>query len=273
MVAFPPCKINLGLHVLNKRPDGYHNIETCFAPVPWTDILEIIPSDQFTFTSSGNIIPGDGRDNLCIMAYYLLKDDFSLPAVNIHLHKIIPTGAGLGGGSSDAAHTLLLLNEIFSLKLTTLQLERYAGMIGSDCPFFIHNMAMFGSGRGEVMEPVQDLDLNSMFLVLVKPDVHVSTQEAYAGIVPQVPVVSLRSVLGTYPVAEWKDVLVNDFEYSVSRKHPVIRSIKEKFYKEGAVYASMSGSGSSVFGIFSSPVNLKDQFPGCEYWQGSLMNK
>ena len=191
MVSFPPCKINLGLNVVSKRSDGYHDIETCFYPVPLTDALEIIKADRFSFTASGNTIPGDAANNLCIKAYELLRRDFNLAPVAIHLHKIIPTGAGLGGGSSDGAHALRLLNVIFDLKLSGEKLKDYALQLGSDCPFFIENKPMFGSGRGEVLRDIS-LDLSGRFIVLVKPNEHVSTAEAYAGVTPASPSISIQ---------------------------------------------------------------------------------
>jgi 4-diphosphocytidyl-2-C-methyl-D-erythritol kinase len=242
MVAFPPCKINLGLNIIRRRPDGYHDIETCFYPVPWTDILEVIPSDKFEFTTSGMAIPGD--DNLCVKAYQLLK----APPAKIHLHKIIPTGAGLGGGSSDAAWTLRLLNDVFDLKHSKEKLKEYAATLGSDCSFFIDDIPMIGKGRGEVLSP-STISLKGKFIVIITPDVHVSTADAYAGIIP-----GGRKV-------EWEGVMLeelkNDFEETIFKKFPEIRSIKEELYKAGAEYASMSGSGSSVYGIFPKKPSLE----------------
>jgi len=232
MVAFPPCKINLGLSIIRKRADAYHDIETIFYPVPWTDILEVIPSDKFVFTATGNAIPGKEEDNLCVRAHKILN----APPAKIHLHKIIPAGAGLGGGSSDAAWTLRLLNDVFELKHSKEDLKNYAAQLGSDCAFFIENRPMLGTGRGEILTPV-DVDLKGKFIVIIKPDVHVSTTEAYAGVVPK----------ERKPGSEW----TNDFEESVFRKHPILASIKSTLYEAGASYASMSGSGSAVFGIFS----------------------
>ncbi len=239
MIAFPPCKINLGLNVLRKRNDGYHDIETCFYPILWTDILEVIPSDKFEFTVSGNVIPGD--DNLCIKAYQLLKP----PPAKIHLHKIIPTGAGLGGGSSDAAWTLRLLNDVFLLGLSKDQLKSVASQIGSDCAFFIEDGPMIGSGRGEILSPA-NISMKGKFIVIVKPEIHVSTAEAYAGIVPKESKLDLTKI----------NSLKNDFEESVFKKHPLIQSIKQQLYNAGAEYASMSGSGSAVYGIFNSPPDI-----------------
>jgi 4-diphosphocytidyl-2-C-methyl-D-erythritol kinase len=268
MVIFPHCKINLGLHVISKREDGYHNIETCFYPIPWTDILEIIPAREFSFTSSGSDIPGKEEDNLCIRAYRLLQTQFNLTPVKIHLHKVLPTGAGLGGGSSDAAFTLRLLNSIFDLNLNTIQLREFAAQLGSDCAFFIDDKPMLGSGRGEQLAEVPSI-LKELYMIIIKPDIHVSTAEAYAGVKPHVPNQTLAEIL-TLPVVEWKDLLVNDFEKSVFVKYPAIESIKKELYDHGALYASMSGSGSSVFGIFLAQTELAHYFKGMQYWGGYL---
>jgi len=268
MVAFPHCKINLGLHVLAKREDGYHNIETCFYPVPWTDVLEIIPSKEFAFTSSGSVIPGKESDNLCVKAYQLLQAQFKLEPVKIHLHKVLPTGAGLGGGSSDAAFTLRLLNSVFNLKLSTVQLNEQAALLGSDCAFFIEDKPMLGIGKGEQLSGLA-LDLKGYYLVVVKPDIHVSTAEAYAGVKPQLPHKSISEILN-YPISEWKDHLVNDFEKSVFKKFPAIEAIKQELYDHGAAYASMSGSGSSVYGIFQSKTELSAHFRETQYWADYL---
>jgi 4-diphosphocytidyl-2-C-methyl-D-erythritol kinase len=267
MVFFPHCKINLGLQIISKREDGYHNIETCFYPVPWRDALEVIKSDQFQFTQSGTSIPGREEDNLCIKAYQLLKKDFDLQPIKLHLHKVIPTGAGLGGGSSDAAFTLRALSAVFNLNLSTVELANYAAMLGSDCSFFVSDKPMLGSGRGEILSETS-INLKGKYLILVKPDIHVSTAEAYAGIIPKQPVQSIKEVL-ELPVAEWKEKLKNDFEESVFKKHPQIETIKKELYSQGALFASMSGSGACVFGIFESPLDLKNKFSGV-YWAGKL---
>lgn len=269
MVTFPPCKINLGLKVIHKRQDGYHDLSTCFYPIPCTDALEIVKADQFSFTASGNSIPGDEGKNLCIKGYELLKRDFNLPPVGIHLHKVIPTGAGLGGGSSDGANTLRLLNQILDLKLSIDKLKAYALQLGSDCPFFIEDKPMLGSGRGEILIDAS-LNLSGNFLVLVKPDVHVSTAEAYAGVTPTQHSSSIKDILEQKPIEQWKDHLKNDFEESVFTKYPVVGDIKKKLYQQGALYASMSGSGSAVYGIFEKPVALKEQFSKMFYWSKML---
>jgi 4-diphosphocytidyl-2-C-methyl-D-erythritol kinase len=267
LIIFPPCKINLGLSILSKRSDGYHNLETCFYPVPWLDVLEIIPADGFKFTTTGNVIEGEPEENLCVKAYQLMKKEFDLPSVKIHLHKIIPSGAGLGGGSSDAAYTLRLLNEIFSLKLSQFTLLEFATRLGSDCGFFTQDNPSMGTGRGEILNDVS-FSLKGKFLIIVKPDVHVSTADAFAGITLRKPRYSISEILIKYPYTEWKSLLKNDFEESVFLKYPILKLLKEKLYSLGAGYASMSGSGSAVFGIFDSEIALVHEFPNCTYWSG-----
>jgi 4-diphosphocytidyl-2-C-methyl-D-erythritol kinase len=269
MVSFPPCKINLGLSILRKRPDGYHDLETCFLPVPWSDMLEIIPASIFAFTSSGLDIPGDPADNLCVRAYRLLQKDFNLPPVQIHLHKIIPTGAGLGGGSADAAYTLRLLNDIFDLSLTQQSLATYAAFLGSDCAFFTQDQPMIGTSRGEVLEPI-DLSLTGKYVVICKPDIHISTAEAYASITPQIPSISIREILSTKPLGEWWFHLKNDFEAPIMARHPAIRNTRDKFYVQGARYASMSGSGAAVFAIFDDDVVIDPTAYEGTLWKGRL---
>jgi 4-diphosphocytidyl-2-C-methyl-D-erythritol kinase len=268
MVSFPHCKINLGLHVVSKRPDGFHNIETCFYPVPFTDILEIIPASEFAFTQSGIDVPGIKEENLCLRAYHLLRKDFRIGNIKMHLHKIIPMGAGLGGGSSDAAFSLRLLNSIFELKLSIEQLKIYATQLGSDCSFFMEDDPMIGTGRGEIVSPVS-IRLTGHYLVLLKPDMHVSTAEAYSGMAPQKNEFSIEEIL-KLPLSVWRGKLKNDFEKSIFEKYPLIGRLKEKLYALGAAYASMSGSGSSVFGIFEKPLDLKKDFSDCDYWCGEL---
>lgn len=268
MIAFPPCKINLGLSIISKRPDRFHDLETCFYPVPWTDILEIIPAKELAFTSSGNTVPGKAEDNLCLKAYHLLKTDFDIAPVKIHLHKIIPIGAGLGGGSSNAAYTLRLLNDIFSLSLSADQLKEYAAKLGSDCSFFVQEKPMLGSGKGEILTEI-NLSLKGLYLVIVKPSIHISTQEAYSGIVPKQSVTKINEIV-KQPIGNWKEILKNDFEESIFKKYPAIAGIKAKLYSSGAIYSSMSGSGSSVFALFERPVQLKDEFVGMGYWEGTI---
>ena len=268
MVVFPFCKINLGLSVLSKRDDGYHNLDTCFYPVPWTDVLEIIIADQFSFTTSGNDIPGDLQENLCVKAYQLLKSDFDLAPVSIHLHKIIPSEAGLGGGSSDAAQTLKMLDTIFSLDIPMNKLREYASVLGSDCTFFTQDKAMIGEGRGEILKEI-DLSLKDSFMVIIKPDIHVSTREAFSGIIPKASGLPVAEIL-SLPVAQWRGLLSNDFEETVFRKHPALSLMKDRMYEAGALYASMTGTGSAIFGIFESEVEVLEQFPGGVKWSGFL---
>jgi 4-diphosphocytidyl-2-C-methyl-D-erythritol kinase len=269
MVSFPPCKINLGLHIIRKRADGYHDLATCFYPVPWTDILEVIPSTTLTFTCSGLPIPGRQEENLCLKAYALLKKEFTLPPVNIHVHKVIPMGAGLGGGSSDAAHTLRLLNEIFQLQLNTFKLSAYASKLGSDCPFFIQDQPMLGTSRGEVLAATP-VTLKGKFLVIVKPPIHVSTAAAFARVDPHQPDHGLAKLLEEVSPRLWKNVLINDFEFSVFQQYPRIKEIKDALYRKGATYASMSGSGAAVFGIFESEISLEGLMDENQTWSGFL---
>lgn len=264
MLLFPNCKINLGLRIVSKRPDGFHNLETVFYPIPFTDALEVIQSGtaqpEISYSSSGNKIDGNEEDNLCIKAYRLLKKDFpDLPALKLHLHKAIPTGAGLGGGSSDAAFMLKLLNEKFQLNLSTNQLINYSLQLGSDCPFFILNKSCFATGRGELMEEI-NLDLSAYKIVLVNPGIHVPTGWAFSQIIPAAPAKSAKEII-RQPVNTWKNELVNDFEKPVFEKYPEIKSIKEELYQQGAVYAGMSGSGSTVFGIFQNGIKFQFNFP------------
>jgi 4-diphosphocytidyl-2-C-methyl-D-erythritol kinase len=252
MIYFPPCKINLGLHILSRRDDGYHEIESGMLEIPFRDLLEIIPSEESAFTSSGLEIPGTG--NSCIAAYELLRKDFGLPNVRMHLHKIVPMGGGLGGGSSDSAWTLKALNEQFALGLSAAQLEYYAAQLGSDNPFFIKGGLQLATGRGEVLEPL-DIPLpvpvrrGVWQICLVNLGIHVPTKDAYRHVTPQADRRPLKEIL-QLPIGEWKNGLVNDFEASVFLQHPQLKTIKEDLYRAGAVYAAMSGSGSTLFGLF-----------------------
>lgn len=270
MLCFPNAKINLGLNIVSKRPDGYHNIETVFYPIPVKDALEIVPAESFSFTQTGIPVDAPPEKNLAVKAYMRLKERHALPPSEIHLLKAIPFGAGLGGGSSDAAFMLKLLNAYASLDLSEDELEEIAATLGADCPFFIRNVPVFATGTGNIFEPI-DLSLKGYHLCLVKPDVSVSTAEAYAQVTPAQPAVSLKEIVCS-PVASWKERMVNDFEDSVFSRYPVIRQIKETLYEAGALYASMSGSGSSVFGLFDKSTCFKKQstFPGCFVWEGEL---
>ena len=257
MISFPNAKINLGLHVTAKRKDGYHDIESCMVPIPLMDALEMIVDQKRTsFTTTGLEVPGEAKDNLIMMAYQLLKKDFpSLPHVNIHLHKNIPMGAGLGGGSADAAFALNLMNNLFDLILDDFFLEEYAAQLGSDCAFFIENTPKIATGRGEILESIE-LDLKGSHLLLINPGIHIGTKEAYAGVTPATPKVKLKEVLADK--RRWKDELVNDFEASIFPNHPEIKAIKDRLYEHGAYYAAMSGSGSSVFGLYEEKPNHID---------------
>ncbi len=250
MIQFPYAKINIGLHVTAKRPDGFHTIDTLFYPIGLHDALEVVPADTFSMTLYGMPVDGKSDDNLCVKAYKLLQADFNLPPVAIYLYKAIPSGAGLGGGSSDATHTLLLLDKLFELRLSLKQLETYAARLGSDCAFFVHQQPMLAGGRGEVLSTAPVLALQSYYIVLAKPPVHVSTAEAYAGIVPKQPAQPLVQLL-TLPVNTWRHNIVNDFELSVFVKHPILAQLKQQFYHFGATYAAMSGSGSTIYGLFA----------------------
>ena len=269
MVAFPPCKINLGLNVLRRRSDGYHDIETCFYPVPRTDVLEIVPSREFKFEQTGINIPGPHEDNLCVKAYRLLQKDYGLDPVGIYLHKLIPPGSGLGGGSSDGTWTLRLLNSLFNLSIPVSRMKDYAARLGSDCPYFLHDEPMIGAGRGEQLMSVK-LSLGGKYLVIIRPEVHVSTREAYQDVTPGAAKESIRSIIESLPVNQWKGRLINQFESAVMGKHQVIRNICEELYRAGAVFASMSGSGSAVYGLFEVEKDLSSTFDGVDYWSGWL---
>lgn len=260
MVTFPNCKINIGLNVIGKRTDGYHDIETVFYPIAVKDALEVLPSKKFNFQLSGIAVNGSTDQNLCVKAFNLLKKDFpGLPQVSIHLHKAIPTGAGLGGGSADGAFMLLLLNEQFELKLTQEKLISYALQLGSDCPFFIHNTPCFATGRGENLTPVE-FDLSLYKIVLVNPAIQISTKEAFARLTLPKPLKNILHIIHQ-PIQTWKDDLKNDFEESVFQLFPSIKMIKDELYNLGALYSSMTGSGSTVFGIFKSTDTFDFSFP------------
>lgn len=271
MLCFPNAKINLGLNIVRRRSDGYHDLQTAFYPIPVCDALEVTAADTFSFTQTGIPVDAPAESNLVIKALRLLEERFSLPPLEVHLLKKIPFGAGLGGGSADAAFMLRLVNDFCALHLPVDELERLAGRLGADCPFFIRNRAAYATGTGNILTPLA-LSLKGFYLCLVKPPVAVSTREAYAEVVPHEPEIPLDERL-RYPVREWRDKVTNDFEASVFPRFPEIRAIKERLYAAGAVYASMSGSGSSVFGLFEAGApGLKEQdaFPGCFVWEGAL---
>jgi 4-diphosphocytidyl-2-C-methyl-D-erythritol kinase len=271
MICFPNAKINLGLNILEKRTDGFHNIETVFYPIPLSDILEILPnpsSDKTEMRISGMDVPGEVTDNLCLKAYNLLKAKYNLPPVRIILHKIIPMGAGLGGGSSDAAFTLTTLNLMFELGLKDEQLMDYASQLGSDCAFFVRNVPSVGEGRGNELQSI-DISLKGYFMALVKPDIHIDTAEAYTGVKPFWPQKTAGNLV-YIPFKNWKYNLINDFEKSIFPKHPEISNIKDKLYEMGADYAAMTGSGAAVYGLFKSLPRLENEFTDCFYWEGEL---
>lgn len=270
MILFPNAKINIGLNIVEKRSDGFHNIETVFYPINLQDTLEIIKlkeTEESLFTSYGISIPNHGA-NLCLKAYQLLKKDYRIPPVDIGLLKNIPIGAGLGGGSADAAFTLKLLNQLFELNLSIEKLEMYARKLGSDCAFFIQNKPVFASGKGDQFEEI-DLSIQHYFIVLINPNIHISTAEAYANTRPVQTKKSIKELIKR-PVNEWPQHIKNDFEDSVFPKYPAIAEIKNKLYCLGALYSSMSGSGSSVYGIFSSMPEIKKAFPDYFVWTGKF---
>lgn len=256
MVSFPNAKINLGLNIVRRRPDGYHDLETVFYPIGWRDVLEVTPhadgdrqDEDVRLTLTGIVPEGAPSDNLCVKAWRILRREVpGLPPVAMHLHKTIPTGAGLGGGSSDGVAALRMLSEMYELPLTTERLESLALELGSDCPFFVRNRPCFAQGRGERMQELS-LDLGGYSLMVVHPGIHVSTARAFAGVQPKVPELSIPEILRE-PVENWRGRLLNDFEASVFAAYPAIAGIRDALYAQGAVYASMSGSGSSVYGIF-----------------------
>lgn len=260
MITFPNAKINLGLNITEKRPDGYHNLETIFYPIPLEDALEACPRKEgpgcYSLSQSGLSIEGDAENNLVVKAYKLLDETYHLPPVDIYLHKHIPSGAGLGGGSADAAFMLKLLNRMYRLNLTDDQLEAYAARLGADCAFFVRNQPTYAEGIGNIFSPVE-LSLAGWQLLLVKPNIFVSTRDAFARIRPRHPERNLRDLI-SQPVESWKDYMINDFEESVFPQFPAIGDIKTELYRLGAVYASMSGSGSSVYGLFAPDVVLPD---------------
>ncbi|MCC5922372.1 MAG: 4-(cytidine 5'-diphospho)-2-C-methyl-D-erythritol kinase [Crocinitomicaceae bacterium] len=250
MVVFPNCKINLGLQVIAKRSDGYHEVASVMYPVPINDILEIVPgkqaNDEISF--SGTKIPGKWEDNLIFKAIALLRQNFDIPPLKIHVHKAIPMGGGLGGGSSNGTYTLILLNDLFDLNLSENQLRDYASKLGSDCPFFVSNTAQLATGRGEILLPMS-LDLGGKFLMLVNDGTHISTQMAYGSIQPKLPEQQLLQIIEC-PLEDWQNVLVNDFEAPIMQQFPKLKTLKEKLMNNGAIYAAMTGSGSTMFGIF-----------------------
>jgi 4-diphosphocytidyl-2-C-methyl-D-erythritol kinase len=263
VVVFPNCKINIGLQVVRKRDDGFRDIETLFYPVQLQDALEIIQlpdSESVQLTSSGFPIPGKTENNSSVKAYHLLKNDFpNLPPVHIHIHKVIPPGAGLGGGSADGSFTLMALNKKFHLDIANDKLMQYAALLGSDCTFFIQNKPCFATGRGEILTQV-DFDLSRYKIVIIWPGIHINTAEAFSYVRPFADRPSIKEIIDL-PITKWKDNLVNDFEEPLHARFPILKKIKEKLYSKGALYASLSGSGSSVYALFTYPPDLSLDFP------------
>lgn len=268
MICFPNAKINLGLRILSKREDGFHNIETIIYPVPLRDALEFLPAKSFQITISGFPLERQIKDNLIYKAWTLLSENFNLPPLRVHLHKAIPTTSGLGGGSADAAFFLRELNAYFNLNISIDKLKKLAGQLGSDCPFFIENRAVLASGRGEIFQTV-DVSLRGKYILLTKPAVSISTPYAYSLVKPTRPETPLARVI-SQPIKQWKYLLQNDFEAQLFKMNPEIEVLKNKMYSLGAVYASMSGSGSAVFGIFDKPPILKNIEPNHYFWGKNL---
>ena len=253
MISFPNAKINIGLFVTEKRIDGFHNLESIFYPIQWNDALEIISSDKLEFTTTGLTIDGNSEENLCMKAYHLLKKDFQLPPIKAHLHKVIPMGAGMGGGSADAAFMLQLLNSEFNLALSNEKLQSYSRKLGSDCAFFIDNKPVFAFNKGDEFETIH-LDLTDKKILCIYPNIHVTTAQAYGGITPKKAPFELKKI-AQLPISEWKNHIFNDFEKHIFKLHPTLQQIKEDLYSKGALYAAMSGSGSTIYGIFNHEIN------------------
>ena len=269
MITFPCCKINLGLNIVAKRPDGYHDLETVFYPVPLCDALEIKKMDDefpsptpIDLKITGNVVECNESKNLVVKAYRLLAQDYKLPRIHAHLVKRIPTQAGLGGGSADAAYMIRLLDERFRLNMGNAEMERYAAQLGADCAFFITSEMAYATGIGEILTPVdnEENNLEGYYLALVKPNVAISTAEAFAGITPKKPIKNCRDIV-RQPIDTWRAELTNDFEKPIFAIHPILATVKEKLYEQGALYAQMSGSGSTIFGIFGQkPRNIEELF-------------
>jgi len=275
MITFPNAKINLGLHVLDRREDGFHNIESVIVPVSLCDSLEVVPdykvaSGHCSMEVYGLKVQGGGSENLCYRAYSQLAEQYSLPAVNIRLLKNIPTGAGLGGGSADAAFTIKMLNDLFGLKMTTELMEGHCAELGSDCSFFIGNATALTSGRGEMVDAFNSDMLVGYQVVVVHPGLHIDTGEAYSNITPDASKRGLLMNILANPMGQWKDTLVNDFEAVVFTQYPQLQSIKEKLYDNGAAYASLSGSGSSLYGLFKDTMLQDLQFGEYQVWSGAI---
>ena len=275
MIYFSPAKINIGLQILNKRTDGYHNIQSVMYPVGLCDILEIniLPAADkgFLFSQSGIRFEGDQEDNLCLQAIEFFRKETQIPPIQMHLHKQIPVGAGLGGGSSNASTTLLGLNALADNPLTVNQLTELAAILGSDCPFFLNPQTMLMEGRGEILSPLF-LSMEEIYLVLLFPEIHVSTQDAYAGVIPAIPPLQLKELINE-PMSRWEDLVENDFEKSVFKRYPRLGSLKQELYSSGATYASLSGSGSSLYGLFKEQPSLPDDLRKYVIWEGPTQTR
>ncbi len=252
MLSYPNAKINIGLNITEKRSDGFHDIISVFHPINWSDALEIIPSkSKSKFHSTGVPIPGNAKDNLCLKAHRILQEAFDIPNVEIHLHKLIPIGAGLGGGSADAAFTLKMLNELFTLNIESESLLNYARQLGSDCAFFINNHSVLATEKGDVFQDIS-IDLNNYHLLVVNPQIHIGTTEAYSGIIPKHSSLDQFKQDISQGLDHWKKTIMNDFEDSIFPSHNEIKDLKETLYQMGASYAAMTGSGSTVYGFFKN---------------------
>ncbi|HET6244046.1 MAG: 4-(cytidine 5'-diphospho)-2-C-methyl-D-erythritol kinase [Bacteroidetes bacterium] len=274
MIVYPNAKINIGLHVIEKRLDGFHTIETVFLPIGLSDILEVIinkasKEKHVEFSTSGIFIPGNPSENICVKIYEKLKINFNLPALKIHLHKIIPVGAGLGGGSSDAAFFIKIIDALCELNLDKEKKLYYSEQAGSDAPFFIENKISFAQGKGEKIFPLL-IDLKGLYLVLINPKIHISTVDAYSGVTPKKPNISLKNLIVETPIENWKEVIRNDFEESIFKKYPQFQSLKQNLYLSGAVYAAMSGSGSSLYGFFREKPELNPELKKYVIWEETL---
>lgn len=273
MIAYPHAKINLGLNVISKRDDGYHNLETVFYPVQWCDVMEVLPGPQHSkgieVHMSGLPVAGKHADNLCVKAYELLRQNYNVRAVKLYLHKQIPMGAGLGGGSSDAAFFVKKMNELFSLGISNDDIRSMVAQLGADCAFFVDGVPVFAEERGDKFTPI-DFSLKGYHIVVVYPGIHVATATAFANIRPVVPEYNCKDVVATHPISSWKNLLRNDFEKTVFKVHPEIEAVKNKMYESGAIYASMSGSGSAVYGLFTKKCSVVSLFPGMSNWTNSI---
>lgn len=259
MILFPTAKINLGLNVINKRHDGFHEIETCMVPIPLYDVLEVKVQKKFQFIQTGIKFNNHQDDNLCVKAYNLLKKNHDIDPVYIHLHKKIPVGAGLGGGSSDSAYTLKALNDLFELNISNEELKILSKELGSDCPFFIDSTSKYCTGRGEIMQNL-NVDLSDLYLKIIYPSLHISTQKAYSLVKNYASLQSFKD-LNEISVSEWRNQLKNSFEEPIFIEYPELKKIKENLYDEGAKYASMSGSGSTIFGLFKKKPDYSSNLP------------